>query len=74
MPPRRDRPTPIAFFRRRYAVWPSDTHYPKVRGCIIISSGLGSDISNASTWRFSEGCDSKTLTAASSAGQRSREV
>jgi hypothetical protein len=27
-----------------YAVWASDTNARKVRGCIIISSGLGSDI------------------------------
>ena len=27
-----------------YAVWASDNNNPKVRGCIIISSGLGSDI------------------------------
>jgi hypothetical protein len=28
-----------------YAVWASDNKAPKVRGCITISSGLGSDIS-----------------------------
>jgi hypothetical protein len=27
-----------------YAVWASDNNAPKVRGCITISSGLGSDI------------------------------
>ncbi|MGL1236432.1 hypothetical protein ACSTKT_23870, partial [Vibrio parahaemolyticus] len=29
-----------------YAIWASDTNTQKVRGCITISSGLGSDISN----------------------------
>ena len=35
-----------------YAVWASDTTTPKVRGCIIISSGLGSDISKCLDMTF----------------------
>ena len=35
-----------------YAVWASDNNAPKVRGCIIISSGLGSDISKCIDMKF----------------------
>jgi len=35
-----------------YAVWASDTTTRKVRGCIIISSGLGSDISKCLDMSF----------------------
>jgi hypothetical protein len=35
-----------------YAVWASDTTAQKVRGCIIISSGLGSDISKCLDMTF----------------------
>jgi hypothetical protein len=35
-----------------YAVWASDTTTRKVRGCIIISSGLGSDISKCLDMTF----------------------
>jgi hypothetical protein len=35
-----------------YAVWASDTTTQKVRGCIIISSGLGSDISKCLDMTF----------------------
>jgi len=35
-----------------YAVWASDTTAPKVRGCIIISSGLGSDVSKCVDMTF----------------------
>src|ERR1700694_356349 len=35
-----------------YAVWASDTTERKVRGCIIISSGLGSDISKCLDMTF----------------------
>jgi hypothetical protein len=35
-----------------YAVWASDTSTQKVRGCIIISSGLGSDISKCLDMTF----------------------
>ena len=35
-----------------YAVWASDNNNPKVRGCIIISSGLGSDISKCIDMKF----------------------
>jgi hypothetical protein len=35
-----------------YAVWASDTTTLKVRGCIIISSGLGSDISKCLDMTF----------------------
>jgi hypothetical protein len=35
-----------------YAVWASDNTVQKVRGCIIISSGLGSDISKCLDMTF----------------------
>jgi hypothetical protein len=35
-----------------YAVWASDTSVQKVRGCITISSGLGSDISKCLDMTF----------------------
>ena len=35
-----------------YAVWASDTAARKLRGCIIISSGLGSDISKCLDMTF----------------------
>jgi hypothetical protein len=35
-----------------YAVWASDTTTRKVRGCIIISSGLGSDIAKCLDMTF----------------------
>ena len=35
-----------------YAVWASDTTAQKVRGCIIISSGLGSDVSKCLDMKF----------------------
>jgi hypothetical protein len=35
-----------------YAVWASDNNSLKVRGCIIISSGLGSDISKCLDMKF----------------------
>ena len=35
-----------------YAVWASDNNSLKVRGCIIISSGLGSDISKCLDMAF----------------------
>jgi hypothetical protein len=35
-----------------YAVWASDNNAQKVRGCIIISSGLGSDISKCLDMAF----------------------
>jgi hypothetical protein len=35
-----------------YAVWASDTTARKLRGCIIISSGLGSDISKCLDMTF----------------------
>jgi hypothetical protein len=35
-----------------YAVWASDTTAQKVRGCITISSGLGSDISKCVDMTF----------------------
>src|SRR6266853_4065415 len=35
-----------------YAVWASDNTAQKVRGCIIISSGLGSDISKCIDMKF----------------------
>ena len=35
-----------------YAVWASDDNSLKVRGCIIISSGLGSDISKCLDMKF----------------------
>ena len=35
-----------------YAVWASDTTAKKVRGCIIIASGLGSDVSKCLDMKF----------------------
>src|SRR4051794_22066097 len=35
-----------------YAIWASDNNTPKVRGCIIISSGLGSDIAKCIDMKF----------------------
>ena len=35
-----------------YAMWASDNNNLKVRGCIIISSGLGSDISKCIDMKF----------------------
>ena len=35
-----------------YSVWAADTTQQKVRGCIIISSGLGSDISKCLDMNF----------------------
>jgi hypothetical protein len=35
-----------------YAVWASDNNARKVRGCIIISSGLGSDITKCQDMKF----------------------
>jgi hypothetical protein len=35
-----------------YAVWASDNNAQKIRGCIIISSGLGSDISKCIEMTF----------------------
>ena len=35
-----------------YAVWASDNTAQKVRGCIIISSGLGSDVSKCLDMKF----------------------
>ena len=35
-----------------YAVWASDNTARKVRGCIIITSGLGSDISKCLDMKF----------------------
>src|SRR5690349_9985380 len=35
-----------------YAIWAADTTQQKVRGCIIISSGLGSDISKCLDMNF----------------------
>ena len=35
-----------------YAVWASDNNAPKVRACIIISSGLGSDIAKCIDMKF----------------------
>jgi len=35
-----------------YAVWASDNTTPKVRGCIIIASGLGSDVSKCLDMKF----------------------
>jgi hypothetical protein len=35
-----------------YAVWASDTTAQKVRGCIIIASGLGSDVSKCVDMKF----------------------
>lgn len=35
-----------------YAIWASDTTAQKVRGCIIISSGLGSDVTKCVDMKF----------------------
>ena len=35
-----------------YAVWASDNNAQKVRGCIIISSGLGSDVTKCLDMKF----------------------
>ena len=35
-----------------YAIWASDTNTQKIRGCITISSGLGSDISKCQDMTF----------------------
>ena len=35
-----------------YSIWAADTTQQKVRGCIIISSGLGSDISKCLDMKF----------------------
>jgi hypothetical protein len=35
-----------------YAVWASDNNAQKVRGCIIIASGLGSDVSKCVDMKF----------------------
>ena len=35
-----------------YAVWASDNNARKVRGCIIIASGLGSDVSRCLDMKF----------------------
>ena len=35
-----------------YAVWASDNNARKVRGCIIISSGLGSDVTKCQDMKF----------------------
>jgi hypothetical protein len=35
-----------------YAVWASDNNARKVRGCIIISSGLGTDVSKCVDMKF----------------------
>jgi hypothetical protein len=35
-----------------YAIWANDTNAQKVRGCITISSGLGSDISKCIDMKF----------------------
>jgi hypothetical protein len=35
-----------------YAVWASDNTQPKVRGCITIASGLGSDVSKCVDMKF----------------------
>jgi hypothetical protein len=46
-------PNTNAFFGTGgYAVWASDNTARKVRGCIIISSGLGSDISKCLDMKF----------------------
>ena len=46
-------PSTNAFFGTGgYAVWASDNTVRKVRGCIIISSGLGSDISKCLDMTF----------------------
>jgi hypothetical protein len=46
-------PNPNSFFGPGgYAVWASDNSAQKIRGCIIISSGLGSDISKCIEMTF----------------------
>ena len=35
-----------------YSVWASDGRQPKVRGCIVIASGLGSDVSRCIDMTF----------------------
>lgn len=35
-----------------YAIWASDTTVQKVRGCIVIASGLGSDVSKCIDMKF----------------------
>ena len=46
-------PSTNSFFGQGgYAVWASDTTARKLRGCIIISSGLGSDISKCLDMTF----------------------
>jgi len=46
-------PNTNAFFGTGgYAVWASDNNARKVRGCIIITSGLGSDISKCLDMKF----------------------
>ena len=46
-------PNTNAFFGTGgYAVWASDNNAQKVRGCIIISSGLGSDIAKCLDMTF----------------------
>ncbi|MDB5521962.1 MAG: hypothetical protein JWQ82_1559 [Tardiphaga sp.] len=37
-----------------YAVWASDNHAPKVRGCISIASGFGTDVSRCVDMTFDE--------------------
>ena len=44
--------TNVFFGSGGYAVWASDNNALKVRGCIIISSGLGSDISKCVDMKF----------------------
>src|ERR1700759_1362408 len=46
-------PTPNSFFGTGgYSIWAADTTQQKVRGCITISSGLGSDISKCLDMSF----------------------
>src|SRR3978361_485397 len=46
-------PNTNAFFGNGgYAVWASDNNAQKLRGCIIISSGLGSDIAKCMDLKF----------------------
>src|SRR3954470_3216293 len=46
-------PSTNSFFGQGgYAVWASDNNSRKVRGCIIISSGLGSDIAKCQDMKF----------------------
>ncbi len=37
-----------------YAVWASDNRQPKVRGCIIVNSGLGSEVSKCLDMTFEQ--------------------